>query len=371
MIHTDLEKAASFPTPSVALQVSALQASAPIVLALAECDEELRAEAIELFKQLASGELDEEQRFATVALLAEILFPNADSRGAPGLDLVEAETIASSTDPEAKDILARMDKEESFFADRLRDLMAAKGLTQAGLAAKVSIGQPAISMMLNRVCRPQRKTVLRFAEALGVPPEQLWPQVRSQQAAPAPEPSRSAVGETGFPALSRCSEEQIMNREDEDPDWEAEAEAAEAAERRAEFLKNVAECMGRIQAAHCLDLTSLPLGTRLVINTFGEFDPPIEITILEPASCKVSIKEQNGIAGCIEGILLGCEDLEAITPGKPFPSKRVLLPGKLKLLCWLVYEVNGKRVDARSNTIRTIEILQPGMEKPFVLWAND
>jgi lambda repressor-like predicted transcriptional regulator len=176
MIHTDLEKAASFPTPSVALQVSALQASAPIVLALAECDEELRAEAIELFKQLASGELDEEQRFATVALLAEILFPNADSKGAPGLDLVEAKAIASSLDPEAKEILGRMDEEESFFADRLRELMEAKGLTQAALATKVGIGQPAISMMLNRACRPQRKTVLRFAEALGVPPEQLWPQ---------------------------------------------------------------------------------------------------------------------------------------------------------------------------------------------------
>lgn len=187
MIHRDLEKAASFPTPSVALQVSALQASAPIVLALAECDEELRAEAIELFKQLASGELDEEQRFATVALLAEILFPNADSTGAPGLDLVEAETISASNDPEVNDVLARMDKEEAFFADRLRELMAAKGLTQAELAAKVGIGQPAVSMMLNRVCRPQRKTVLRFAEALGVSPEELWPQPNCT----ANEPARS------------------------------------------------------------------------------------------------------------------------------------------------------------------------------------
>ena len=177
MIRTDLEKATSFHTPSaVALQTSAFQASAPIVLALAECEEELRAEAVELFKQLASGELDEEQRFATVALLAEILFPNADSKGAPGSDLVEAEEIAPSIAPETKDILARMDKEESFFSDRLRELMETKGLTQSELAAKVGIGQPAISMMLNRACRPQRKTVLRFAQALGVPAEKLWPQ---------------------------------------------------------------------------------------------------------------------------------------------------------------------------------------------------
>ena len=86
MIRTDLEKAVSFPMSSAAtLQVAALQASAPIVLLLTECDEELRAEAIELFKQLATGELDEEQRFATVALLAEILFPNGDSKGYAGV----------------------------------------------------------------------------------------------------------------------------------------------------------------------------------------------------------------------------------------------------------------------------------------------
>jgi lambda repressor-like predicted transcriptional regulator len=164
--------------PIATLEASALQAAAPIILALAECDEELRTEAIDLFKQLVSGELDEEQRFATTALLAEILFPNADQKGLPGLDLVEAEAIAPLVAPESKDILAGMDEEESVFADRVRAQMAAKGLTQAELAAKVGIGQSGISMMLNRTCRPQQKTVRRFAEALGIPPEDLWPSLR-------------------------------------------------------------------------------------------------------------------------------------------------------------------------------------------------
>ena len=58
MTHTDIEKALAFATnPATALQTSALEAASPIVLALAECDEELRADAIELFKQLNSGEL--------------------------------------------------------------------------------------------------------------------------------------------------------------------------------------------------------------------------------------------------------------------------------------------------------------------------
>jgi lambda repressor-like predicted transcriptional regulator len=157
------------------LQTSALQAAAPIILALSECDEELRAEALELFKQLESDELDAEQRFATTALLAEILFPNSDHNGVPGLDLVEAEAIAPQIAPESKDILARMDEDEAVFAHRVKDLLDAKGWTQAELAAKVGIGQPAISMMLNRACRPQRKTVQRFAQAFGVAPEELWP----------------------------------------------------------------------------------------------------------------------------------------------------------------------------------------------------
>lgn len=176
MTHKDIEKALAFAAhPAAALQVSAFQAASPIILALAECDEDLRAEALELFKQLNSGELDEEQRFATTALLAEILFPNTSDQGMPGLDLAEAEAIAPSVNPEAQDVIDRMDREEAVFAQRLRDLMEAKGVTQSELANKVRIGQPAISMMLNRACRPQRQTVVRFAQALGVRPEQLWP----------------------------------------------------------------------------------------------------------------------------------------------------------------------------------------------------
>jgi len=141
-------------------------------------DDELRAEAIDLFKQLESGELDAEQRTATITLLAEIPFPDADEKGLPGLDLADAEAIAPSQNLEAREVLSRMDEEEVNFAKRLRQLMEAKGLTQAQLADTVGIGQPAVSMILNRSCRPQRKTVLRFAEALGVSPDHLCPGIQ-------------------------------------------------------------------------------------------------------------------------------------------------------------------------------------------------
>lgn len=155
------------------------KAASPIVLAIKECDPELREEVMTLFAQLHEGGLDEEQTFSTCALIAEILFPNADENGYPGLDLEQAEKIASNIHPDARPILERMDREEADFANRLRALMEKQGITQADLAKKVGIGQPAVSMMLNRACRPQRKTIARFAEALGVSPDMLWPPVQS------------------------------------------------------------------------------------------------------------------------------------------------------------------------------------------------
>jgi DNA-binding phage protein len=162
------------------LTASALQAASPIVLALQECDEELRDEAVCLFKQLRSNDLDDHSRIATTALLAEILFPNADHNGLPGLDLVEAEQIAPTVLPEskgkaAKEAMDEMDRQESFFAERLDRFLAEKGMTQSDLAEKIGVGQPAISMMLSRNCRPQKKTLHRIASALGVGLEDLWP----------------------------------------------------------------------------------------------------------------------------------------------------------------------------------------------------
>jgi lambda repressor-like predicted transcriptional regulator len=162
------------------LKASALQAASPIILALEECNLELREEAINLFKQLNSGELDEGERYATLALLAEILFPNADDKGLPGLDLEEAEEIAKEISPEAKEALYRMDREEATFAERLCDCMKKNGVTQEQLAEQIGVGQPAISMMLQRACRPQKRTVYRLAEALGVSPEELWPNIRGR-----------------------------------------------------------------------------------------------------------------------------------------------------------------------------------------------
>ena len=82
--------------------------------------------------------------------------------------------MAPKVDPSTEPIIAEMDRQEATFAERLRQLMKEKNLTQSELAQKVGIGQSAISMMLNRNCRPQNKTVLRIAAAPGVDAKDLW-----------------------------------------------------------------------------------------------------------------------------------------------------------------------------------------------------
>jgi DNA-binding XRE family transcriptional regulator len=77
--------------------------------------------------------------------------------------------------PELQELRAEMEEREAAFAATLARLMAERQLTQAQLAERVGVGQSAISMLLKRRCRPQRRTVGKLAEALGVPVEELWP----------------------------------------------------------------------------------------------------------------------------------------------------------------------------------------------------
>lgn len=53
-----------------------IENSAAVVIALEKCEPELRVHAIQLFKDLNSDKLDEDERFSTAALLNDILFPS-------------------------------------------------------------------------------------------------------------------------------------------------------------------------------------------------------------------------------------------------------------------------------------------------------
>jgi hypothetical protein len=157
---------------------------------------------------------------------------------------------------------------------------------------------------------------------------------------------------------------------DEDPDWAAEAEAAEAEEKSAEFWERAAACYQKMLKSKPLDVKILQCGTRIVVTFFEEDgDPlatgPIEFTILDPASYKVLVKDERNFTEPAEGTLLGSEHYNS-------PSyERVFQEGKLEQFWWLNYEAGGKKFgrDSIPHTIKGIEIILPSGTK-FDIW-ND
>jgi len=142
--------------------------------AFAECSDVMQEGVKAMLRIVFSEDSTEDEKAMALHTVADILFSNP-YKGQLGMDLQESEDDAASEFPEMRDIVDLLNAEESAFADRLRELMEARGLTQCQLAAKIGVGQPAISNMLKRECRPQMRTVARLAEALGVQPSELWP----------------------------------------------------------------------------------------------------------------------------------------------------------------------------------------------------
>lgn len=159
-------------TPEIE-KLALLQAT-KFLRAYVECSDEIQAGIRKMLEILNDPSTDEDDRDMTLMTLADALFPNLQN-GKFGMDLEESEGFCPENSEESRIAVDEMDREEETFAARLRIAMENKGITQEELAEKIGIGQPAISNMLNRQCRPQRRTVVRLADALGVTPGDLWP----------------------------------------------------------------------------------------------------------------------------------------------------------------------------------------------------
>lgn len=70
---------------------------------------------------------------------------------------------------------SRLDAQEFAFWDKVLQLMGSRSITQMQLAERLDSTQPAVSQMLKRRCRPQRSTIVGLANAFGVAPQELWP----------------------------------------------------------------------------------------------------------------------------------------------------------------------------------------------------
>jgi lambda repressor-like predicted transcriptional regulator len=155
--------------PSSAAIVSGVFAEVlPVYL---DCDPQTQALVRRLAAVAGDPGASEAERQQARASIADALFPDRREE-AEGIDLEEYERQLAAAAP---DVEARLDQEEATFAERLAALLKERSMSQAELATAVGVGQSAISMMLARSCRPQRRTVEKIAKALQVGPEDLWP----------------------------------------------------------------------------------------------------------------------------------------------------------------------------------------------------
>lgn len=139
-----------------------------------ECSDEVQQSIRDMINIAESPETSFEDRMMAIETIAEALFPG-HVNGELGIDISEADEAAVKNYPDGRAALQELDDEEAEFADRLQAAMDKKNWNQSELANKSGVGQPAISMMLVRNCRPQKRTIAKLAAALGVPEKELWP----------------------------------------------------------------------------------------------------------------------------------------------------------------------------------------------------
>lgn len=90
------------------------------------------------------------------------------------VNLADYELSEAASDASLDRRAAELDTQEGEFAEKLRELMKTRAITQSELAYRIGCTQPAISLMLKRQCRPQKNTILKLASALNVDPRELW-----------------------------------------------------------------------------------------------------------------------------------------------------------------------------------------------------
>jgi DNA-binding XRE family transcriptional regulator len=141
-----------------------------VLQAFFQLDARTQQEIQELVMRLNDPEISEAERDRAEKTLTAMLH-SAGGKHRAGHVLGRDERLS----PAHHELRVQMEQAEAAFAATLAQLMAERQLTQAQLAQRIGVGQSAISMLLKRRCRPQRRTLGKLAEALGVTVEELWP----------------------------------------------------------------------------------------------------------------------------------------------------------------------------------------------------
>lgn len=147
-----------------------------------ECSDEVQSVVRSMFAVIEHEHTTDDDRHRAFATIADALhLKPEDGHGSYGLDFrkSQAEIATKHPDPAWRPIVAdrhaQMDSQEATFADRVKAILQQKNITQEELAERIGCTQSAVSKMLSRQSRPQRKTILKMANALSVEPTALWP----------------------------------------------------------------------------------------------------------------------------------------------------------------------------------------------------
>lgn len=145
--------------------------------ALMECSDRLQGNVFKMMAIAEDASLPVAERQRALMTIADDLCLRPNEEGRHAVDLVASENVVAYEFPALAGQVEKTDSQEAEFADRLREMMQSKCVTQKQLADRIGCSQPAISQMLNRKCRPQRKTLEIIAEALAVDVRELWPDI--------------------------------------------------------------------------------------------------------------------------------------------------------------------------------------------------
>ena len=137
-----------------------------------EASDEAREVVRDMTQIMEDLETEPDEFLAAADTLFEALFPVSHG-GELGIDIEDMRDVHDI--PEYKTAYDEIGREDAAFAKRLQAIMDDRDLSQAELAEMIGVQQPAISMMLSRCCHPQRRTVIKIAKALDLPPDELWP----------------------------------------------------------------------------------------------------------------------------------------------------------------------------------------------------
>jgi lambda repressor-like predicted transcriptional regulator len=160
--------------PRVDTELMTSRMFAQVFQAYMECSDEIQEVVRDMVAIVNDPEATENDRTMACSTIAESLFPYRHA-GHLGIDLEKAERLEAESSKEFEEARDSMDIEEAHFADRVKAILEARGMAQADLAEACEIGQPAVSNLLSRQSRPQRRTVEKIAKALGVSPDEIWP----------------------------------------------------------------------------------------------------------------------------------------------------------------------------------------------------